>query len=408
MLSMYERQKDILSIIDRLDISPTMYDNAVKKYEAITQFLIDNGIKADMYPQGSFAVGTVTRPYSKDNNAAYDLDCICQVDGNRDDTVPADLRNRIQKALESNEIYKSRLIVEDECFTIKYADCGDAEFSIDIVPAVDESSKRKEILAKKCKNSELINTAIAIPKFNTERDYEWLTNNPKGFQKWFNDVNEPFMVAVREQYRQKLFENNATMYASVEEIPSQLERSSLQRVIQILKYHRNKYYKDLDSDLKPISAILNTVVARIADGYDRKKDCGVFELLEFVLDEFEIYSKHQKVSEIEFKNNYGARSAISYNNKKWNIANPANPEDNLADKWNSDARIPMVFFKWIATVKYDLVEMLRTGDDQAFGVMLENAFGSQNVTAVLGKKYVRKEAPQIILPQTAPKPYCKV
>ena len=60
-----ERQKDILSIIASLDISPTMYRNAVEKYKAITKFLSDCGIEADMYPQGSFAFGTVVRPNAK-------------------------------------------------------------------------------------------------------------------------------------------------------------------------------------------------------------------------------------------------------------------------------------------------------------------------------------------------------
>lgn len=53
MKNIPERQKDILSIISSLDISPTMYKNAVEKYSAITKFLNDYGIDADMYPQGS-------------------------------------------------------------------------------------------------------------------------------------------------------------------------------------------------------------------------------------------------------------------------------------------------------------------------------------------------------------------
>ena len=28
----------------------------------------------------------------------------------------------------------------------------------------------------------------------------------------------------------------------------------------------------------------------------------------------------------------------------WNIPNPANPEDNLADRWNKDSKIPYYFF----------------------------------------------------------------
>ena len=73
MKNIPERQKDILSIISSLDISPTMYKNAVEKYSAITKFLNDYGIDADMYPQGSFAFGTVIRPNATDHSASYDL-----------------------------------------------------------------------------------------------------------------------------------------------------------------------------------------------------------------------------------------------------------------------------------------------------------------------------------------------
>ena len=100
-----ERQKDILSIIASLDISPTMYRNAVEKYNAITKFLGDCGIEADMYPQGSFAFGTVVRPNAKDPSANYDLDFICQVSGSRADYAPSELRQKIEDVLASSGVY---------------------------------------------------------------------------------------------------------------------------------------------------------------------------------------------------------------------------------------------------------------------------------------------------------------
>ncbi len=67
MSNISERQKDILSIIRGLDISPTLYKNAVEKYQALGHFLNDNGLEAEIYPQGSFAFGTVVRPSAKDS-----------------------------------------------------------------------------------------------------------------------------------------------------------------------------------------------------------------------------------------------------------------------------------------------------------------------------------------------------
>ena len=79
MPNVLERQQDILSIISELDISPTMYSNAVEKYKAITAYLESYGIEAEMYPQGSFAFGTVVRPTSKSADANYRLSFCLQL-----------------------------------------------------------------------------------------------------------------------------------------------------------------------------------------------------------------------------------------------------------------------------------------------------------------------------------------
>lgn len=149
MKNIPERQKDILSIISSLDISPTMYKNAVEKYSAITKFLNDYGIDADMYPQGSFAFGTVIRPNATDPSASYDLDFICQVRGSRVDYTPSELRQIIEDALSSSGIYGGKLTIYKECFTIEYADINDIGFTIDIVPATDETVENKNRLIKK-------------------------------------------------------------------------------------------------------------------------------------------------------------------------------------------------------------------------------------------------------------------
>jgi hypothetical protein len=85
---------------------------------------------------------------------------------------------------------------------------------------------------------------------------------------WFDAKNEPFLTASRSAYREHLFAANRVLFASVEEIPHELDRSVLQRVIQILKYHRDVFYakiKDGD-EIKPISAIINVVIRRLLRG----------------------------------------------------------------------------------------------------------------------------------------------
>ena len=405
MKNIHERQKDILSIISSLDISPTMYRNAIEKYNAITKFLNDCGIEATMYPQGSFAFGTVVRPNAKDPSANYDLDFICQVCGCRTDYTPSGLRQKIEDALNSSGVYGGKLTVYKECFTIEYADINDIGFSIDIVPAADEDSNNKKRLIGKSLNPELIETAIAIPKHNGERNYSWLTNNPKGFRTWFDKKNTPFLAVSRASYRERLFEENSVLFSSVEEIPHELDRSALQRVIQILKHHRDVYYAKFEDgdELKPISAIINVVTTQIASQYN--PNCSVFELLEYVLGELNIYAQQEKLTFKEFAQIYSNRTVFSRSDGKWRIENPANPEDNLANKWNQDNRIPAYFFRWVKAVKTDLIESLQQEDEQQFRAAIENGFGKTSVTAVLGKKYCKLISPKPIASQGVAKPY---
>lgn len=86
-----------------------------------------------MYPQGSFAFGTIVRPNAKDPDASYDLDFICQVKGNRASISPSELRKKIENALTSSGIYGGKLTVYEECFTVEYADINGVGFTIDIV-----------------------------------------------------------------------------------------------------------------------------------------------------------------------------------------------------------------------------------------------------------------------------------
>ena len=71
------RKQDILKLIEGLDISPTMYKNATEKYRAVGTYLQKQGLACDIFPQGSFSLGTVVRPYKKSKEANYDLDIVC-------------------------------------------------------------------------------------------------------------------------------------------------------------------------------------------------------------------------------------------------------------------------------------------------------------------------------------------
>ncbi len=383
------RQHDLLQIISKLDISPTLFKNATEKYQSLAKYLQSHGLQADMYPQGSFTLGTIIRPLQK-NNMSYDLDFICQVKGNRNTIKPSNLRNSIENVLKSSNLYEGKLQIWEECFTIEYSNINGFNFSIDIVPAVDEDIENKLKLLALSHNPNLLNTAIVIPKCNNQKIYRWITSNPKGYIQWFKEINEPFKNVIENQYRYKLYNEYSELYSSIEEVPSDMIRTSLQRVIQILKRHRDIFYSRIENgaELKPISAIITTLVANFAINVN--PNISVFEFLNYVLNELCIYSNHMSMSESTFESTYPNNHIIIKTNGNWIIENPANPKDNLADKWNSDNRIPKTFFKWISKVKEQLIDSLEYPDDQVFRSSVENAFGYDIVNHTWQNKYIHQ------------------
>jgi hypothetical protein len=69
-------ENDLLESISKgLDISESDYKKAVKSYTAVGEYLARNlEGEVNVYPQGSFLYGTVTRPYLKGQDAEYDID----------------------------------------------------------------------------------------------------------------------------------------------------------------------------------------------------------------------------------------------------------------------------------------------------------------------------------------------
>lgn len=389
-MNQFSRQQDLLRIVEGLDITPTMFNNAYEKYHALATYLTVYGIDVDVYPQGSFALGTVVRPCAKDENACYDLDFICQVRGSRDTVDPNQLRMTIQRILEDNKSYADRLTVNEECFTISYADVGGYGFQIDIVPATDESRANKDRLMAKAQNPGLVISAAVFPKKGPVQ-YEWAATNPKGYRQWFEEINKPYGTFSWKNRRARLFEQHRQVFNSVEDIPESLNRSAVQQVIQLLKYHRDVFfskYQDGD-DTKPISAIITTLVAQIAK--TQSPTLSTFDLLEIVLQELTVYADAQRIGIHAFLQRYGEKRLLINNSGKWYIANPANPEDNLADKWNENPVIPERFFRWSKVVRADLVDSL-SKDDASFRTCAENAFGAERVRTAWGEKYQKKPA----------------
>ncbi len=366
------RLKDVRELIRKLDITPTMYRNAESKYKAIAKFFQENGLECDIYPQGSFAYGTVVRAYRDGKDENYDLDFICLIKVNKSETTAEEVKLRVGELLKGHGVYSKIMKEYDKCWTLNFAE----GFNIDIIPAAEESLVEHLY-------SFITKERIAITNKVATYEYSWLLSNPKGYTEWFKYINKDFLEYSRNRRLNEFSILNKSADNKVDEIPEFMERSSLQRVIQIMKRHRDIYfYHSRKESKKPISAIITTICAEIA--VEAPKHLDVMELLEYVANEFGIYSKRKTLNQEDFDKRYKNKTVIKKSKDNWEIINPVNPEDNLADQWNEDPEKAEIFFKWVEVMKKDLVDT-KDRDDIDFINGLERGLGKGFVEKSINK-----------------------
>jgi hypothetical protein len=313
----------LMDLAEELDVPPSKYEEAAAHYSAVGEWLNADGTQLAsygpvIYPQGSFGLGTAVRPIG---NGEYDVDAVCLLE-----KPPAWLDQRRLKVmvgdrLKAHETYRRLLEPEGRrCWTLKYSDAS--KFHLDVLPAVPH---------RLFGHQEAIHTTD-----KHEPPTFWGDSNPKGYQAWFKDQMK--VVFARQRERAAFAKT-----ASVEDIPEYEIRTPLQRLIQILKRHRDLHYGHDDD--KPISIIITTLAAR---AYDNEPDL------------------HQAMVKVI----PGMKSHITFQNGVPQIPNPVIPTENFADKWRTHPRKQTIFFEWLARV-------------EAFGRSLAEASSAMEVQAVL-------------------------
>lgn len=385
-------EQDIVSLINAIDISPTMYKNAEEKYKAIGRCLLDNGHEVNIYPQGSFALGTVVRPYKNSEEKEYDLDIICEIIEAKDSCSPKNVRETVKDTLNANAYYTDKIEDYDKCITIEYAKVGEADFNIDIIPSISEDAKKKAELLRLGNSLDQINTAIVIAVKN-EEDYSWSnTINPKAYKSWFDMINTPFSEYEKRTRMQKLFESNKNIYNSIEDIPTYFNKSSLQMAIQFFKRARDVYFsKNNQYENRPISAIISTITANVAK--NMPNNSSVIEIIQKVIEELKIYGEYRVMSESDFISNYYDKILISKKNGKWIMMNPTNPLDNLVDSWNENPNKATYFFEWVSTLNIASIVNCVINDEEyyaAIGNILGNKIVKRHFNVIYNTKMINE------------------
>jgi hypothetical protein len=155
--------------------------------------------------------------------------------------------------------------------------------------------------------------------------------------------------------------------ASVEDIPDYKVRTPLQHAIQILKRHRDMMFDDR-TDEKPISIILTTLAAH---AYQQETTIAAA-----------LYSMLQRMDTF-----IEDRGGVAW------IANPTDPAENFADRWQQHPERKDAFYEWLKQARTDFKTAAEAlNRDSAFAI-LEPRVGRRLVeVAQARRKSVRQGA----------------
>lgn len=375
-----ERRSELTQVLmhlsDELDITQSRYEDAKKHYEAVGTWLGDDPELAPynpiMYPQGSFALGTAITPVG---NEEYDVDAVCLLDIGKAETTQERLKDMVGKRLKAHKTYVNMLDPKDggrRCWTIKYSDASN--FHLDILPAIPDDF---EWLVAMGIPKHLAQHAICLTDKTTWKTYsDWPKSNPKGFAEWFRER----MRRAFEDQRRLIAEAKR---AEVQDIPDYEVRTPLQRVIQLLKRHRDVRFNG-DTD-KPISMIITALAAR---AYGNESD---------IVDAF--------INIVR-----GMRLAIQNRNGILWVQNPINPQENYAEKWAETHRKAEVFFKWLDSLEQENKQLLAERDLKKTAQYLSESYGQRDASAAMtkysndtGRSYVENSTKSTIVATAAAK-----
>ncbi len=343
---------------DSLGITEAQRENAERKYTAIGQWLDSGDFFKDyapiIYPQGSFALGTVVRPGSGEE---FDLDIIVQLTKGDILKSPKEIRQAVKDRIDENCGDNPCLGAEKTTWSMCYTLSFPKKFSMDVVPATYESEDTINRLKLRYPDKEKFLDGI-IKVVNGNDD--WLASNPKGYIKWFDEISKEsrHLGVVKIQNELAKF-------------PAHKVRTPLQAIVQILKKHAMVMFSDDEQkDNKPSSIAITTLAA-----LSYKKEPTVYQALK------------------NFKTN-----ALRILGDGLLLQNPTNPGEYFSDAWEHDEVKKQSLRLWLDNVD-DFIRQLLELDEAATIEKIDELLSQRKI---IPNSAYRNYLKQIFLPVSAP------
>jgi hypothetical protein len=328
-LTMNKRSQLLEAAAESLDIPPRLYEEAVLKYEDIGGWLAaeDSALREytpEIYPQGSFRLGTMVRPIFRSDE--YDIDLVCRLVIDKDAISKTELKKMIGDRLKKRDDIKRILSESRRAWMLDYP----PQFHMDVLSSIPNQERRP--------------SGILLPD---KELHIWQKSNPIVYAEWFYDR----MKVIFQEKRAALAEE---LQASIEEVPYWNVKTPLQRVVQILKRHRDIYFQN-DPDNRPVSIIITTLAARAY-----RNQAEIFDAL---------------IDGVKAMPNY-----IEKRGDTWWVQNPVEPDENFAERWNEYPNRRQAFFDWMARAHSDFVSAGQQADLRKVAEDLAPALGRTTMT----------------------------
>lgn len=338
-----------------LDISESQYKVITDSYQAVGTWLAEGkqikSLVPEIRPQGSFLLGTTIKPINPNDD--IDIDLVCELRNKPYNWTQCDLKESVGNRIKENTTYSQMLEKQQggrRCWTLLYRKNAEAreKYHLDILPCFIENARQVII------DQVSFDNAIPLEKFairitdNKKADYKvstdiatWLKSNPIGYAQWFYQravINQTRFLSLRE---------------AIKPVPEyQKEKYPLQRIVQILKRHRDIMFQG-DED-KPISIIITTLAAKAYHGENIVE--GLYNIVH-TMDEY-----------------------IENRNGIYWVSNPVNNKENFADKWEEKPIKRKNFFYWKNRLQKDIDTILSASGMYAIQDSLTQPFGRELIT----------------------------
>lgn len=327
------------ALLREVDLPERAYELAQSRYEDLAAWIARPestlaSHDSHVFVQGSFAFGTAIRPVNDGDE--YDLDFSCKLRRgiSRETHTQAQLKEMLGRELEAyrnaRQIQK-RLEEKNRCWRLGYRD--ELPFHMDVVPGIRADESRRLELRERMQQtgveSAVAQVAARRALWITDLQHQhyrtlstdWPSSNPGGYQFWFTS-------------RMQSAEKRVLAKAQVDPVPVYRSKMPLQQVVQLLKRHRDKMFKDVP-DSKPVSIILTTVAGAAYQVGD-----SLSQTMRRVLDALE----HVRVSSTD------------------EILNPVNPAENFADRWQRPDCVHLLlkknFHEWVREANRHFTEVM--------------------------------------------------